>query len=232
MKLSHFYFICIMLLICVFSACSDMNDLHDQYLRQGEFIYTGHVDSAKCFAGNNRILLRYWTSDPKAKKLLVYWSSRSDSLLLDIPEKNIRDSTEVYITNMEEGSYYFELFTFNKELKNRSVAYNIEGNVYGSSYQATLRDRGIKSISYDAATEKLIIYWSGAIQNSVGNEITYRSNTDEIISKWVLPNDKETLLENISNDVNYRTAFLPETNAIDTFYTDWKKVELNFPLKE
>src|SRR5690554_2206975 len=77
------------LAVCIFtvsvlSSCSKMNDLHDEYLKRGEQIYVGQPDSAKIFPGNERALLRYWTSDPKASKLLVYWNARQDSLLLDI----------------------------------------------------------------------------------------------------------------------------------------------------
>ena len=37
------------------AACSDMNDLHDQYLQQGETIYSAKFDSIKIFSGRYRV---------------------------------------------------------------------------------------------------------------------------------------------------------------------------------
>ena len=36
-------------------ACDDMNCLHEEYLKKGEIIYTGVIDSLKTYPGNNRV---------------------------------------------------------------------------------------------------------------------------------------------------------------------------------
>ena len=40
-------------------ACSDMNDLHDKYLEQGETIYLAKFDSVKLYPGRYRARVDY-----------------------------------------------------------------------------------------------------------------------------------------------------------------------------
>lgn len=212
-------------LLCFLMACSNMNDFHDQYLNKGEIIYTGRIDSAKVFPGRNRIMLRYWSSDPKAKKILFYWSFRSDSLLLDIPDKEKKDSVDVIISNLEEGNINLEIFTMNENLNNRSVAYNLTSNVYGDKYSLTLRNRPIRTILSDPVIGT-VFYWSSAVQNSIGNKITYKNNAGKTVSRLVSSNENKTVIDEVMADITYQTAYLPTENAIDTFYSEVKTIDL------
>lgn len=208
-------------------SCTDMNELHDVYLQNGETIYTGRVDSVKVFAGNERVLLRYWISDAKAKNIVVYWLSRTDSVKLGIPDKQVKDSVDVFIDELPEGSLYFEIFTLNKDMKNRSVPFEIGGSVYGSKYQSTLLNRTIKTINKDPATGILTITWVGSIEKSVGCEIEYTGDNGTSFAKRIPPKENPTILQNVAGNLRYRTLFLPEETAIDTFYTDFKSIPLN-----
>jgi hypothetical protein len=229
MKSTYLYHLAYGLILGLFvmSSCFDMNDLHDEYLQRGETIYTGRVDSAKVFAGKNRVLLRYWTSDIKAANLMVYWLSRSDSVLLTIPDKLAETPVDVYISDLPEASLYFELFTLNENLKNRSIVYDIGGNVYGDKYQETLLNRTIKTKVFDALTGQLIITWLGTVENSVGCDVEYTDVNGATITRRVSTAETTTVLEYVAEDLKYRTLFLPEEAAIDTFYTNYKSVSLN-----
>jgi hypothetical protein len=209
------------------NSCSDMNDLHDVYLRNGETIYTGRVDSAKVFAGNNRVLMRYWTSDIKATYLLVYWLSRTDSVMLDIPVKTATMPVDVYISDLPEGNLYFDLFTLNKNMKDRSIVYNLGGNVYGTEYQSSLLDRTIKTKVFNPITGMLTITWLGSVENSVGCEMEYTDLSGAKVTKRVPTIENTTVFSNVSGNLKYRTLFLPEKTAVDTFYTVFKSLTLN-----
>lgn len=213
--------------LMVIASCSKMNDLHDDYFKDGEIIYTGRVDSAQIFAGNKRVLLRYWVSDIKANKLLIYWLSRSDSLIFDIPEKPLNNSVEVFITDLPEGSLYFELITLNRQMANRSVPFNTACNVYGNKYQSSLLNRTINSTSKNTATRDLTITWGGALEKSIGTEIEYLDSFGSVILKRISAIEKYTTLTDVANGLKYRTLYLPEPTAIDTFYTDFSMISLN-----
>lgn len=208
-------------------SCSDMNELHDVYLQKGETIYTGRVDSAKVFAGNERILLRYWISDAKAKNIVVYWLSRTDSVILDIPDKPLKDSVDLLLNRLPEGSLYFEIFTLNKDMRNRSVPFEVGGSVYGGKYQSTLLNRTIKTLKNDTITGTVTITWVGSINKSVGCEMEYTDSLGSTIFLRIPPKENPTLLQNVAGNLRYRTLFLPEETAIDTFYTDFKPIPLN-----
>jgi len=227
MKLKNFFAYNFVAVLFLMSSCGGINELHDAYLQHGETIYTGRVDSAVALAGNKRVLLRYWVSDIKAAKLQVYWLSRTDSVLLDIPVKPESEPVEVYISDLPEGSLYFELFTMNKDLINKSIAYNLGGNVYGDKYQATLLNRTIKTKVFDPLTGKLTINWLGTVEKSVGCDVEYTDINGATVTIRVPITENTTVLTDVAGDVKYRTLFLPEETALDTFYTEFKSVSLN-----
>ena len=48
-------FICV---IIGLNSCENINDVHEEYLKRGEEIYTGVVDSLEAYPGNERIKVR------------------------------------------------------------------------------------------------------------------------------------------------------------------------------
>lgn len=216
------YFFCIIFFAFI-ASCSKMNDLHDVYLRRGETIYVGKPDSVIFFAGKKRVKLRYWESDPKAAKLAVYWLSRTDSIILDIPPHLAKDSVEVIIPNLPEYSYSFELITMNKDYKNRSVPFQSSGNSYGDNFQSNLTNRGIKYTA-NPLLNKLTITWIGAVEKGIGTEVVYVNKDGDSEVKFVPMSEKSTVINDWSREAKYRTLFLPEPSAIDTFYTEFKTI--------
>jgi hypothetical protein len=209
------------------AACSKMNDPHDPYLKRGETIYVGRVDSARVLAGNGRVLLRYWTSDPKAKRMVVYWNSRTDSTVLDIPTKLRSDSVDVIIAELGEFNYLFEMVTMTKELANRSIVFQKGGAAYGGRFQASLTERVIKSKAYVPASGQLTLVWLGAVEKAVACDITYTDKAGATLTKRVPITENNTVIKDVGGNVRYTTLFLPEANAIDTFSTPAKAVPLN-----
>jgi len=206
------------------SGCSKMNDIHNKYYQNGETLYVGKPDSVKVFGGNGRVLVRYWSSDPKAKILGVFWSDYSSSFLMDMPEHSKADSMDVLIDNLPEYNYNFTIHTYNSQQKNRSVALNVPGNVYGNKYLSTLMDRAIRSVVMDEG--RVEIEWFGAVARSIGCMLTYKLPDGTIKKLFVSIADQFTVIQDDVAELSYQTLFLPETYAIDTFYTAPKFVNV------
>lgn len=217
-------------LLCGFAApalfflgsCSKMNDLHDVYLRKGETLYVGKPDSIQVLPGKERVKLLYWVSDPKATKLVVYWLSKTDSIVADVPpHSSVDDTLELIIDGLAENQYSFTLHTMNSDFKNRSVALQTSGMVYGSQFQSSLLNRLIASGTL-SSTNQLEITWLGAVEKGIGSEIRYRGVDGTTQTVYAPMSDEVTSIDGVAGDVAYRTLFLPEPTAIDTFFTDWE----------
>ena len=222
MKIYNWLLCCLPVLMAV-CACDRMNDLHDKYLEKGEIIYTMKVDSAIALAGNGRVLLRYYTTDPKARKLLACWNLGTDSVVFDIPAKNAIDSVDVYVAPLEEGPVYFQLFTMNENMQNKSVPFDVYGNVYGSVFQRSLMNRNC-AVTRNIIEQKVTVTWYSAADRVAGCEIKYKNRLGETVSRTAPVDETVTVIEDMSNEaeyIEYRTAYLPEPDAIDVFYSDY-----------
>ena len=202
-------------------GCSNMNDLHDEYLQRGETIYTGRPDdSIKIFSGKNRVKIIYRNYDPKATKLTVFWDFRQGSAPFNVPTDRLGEDVELIIDDLQEKYYTFELICTNSVGQYPSIPLSISGQAYGALYTATLSDRKINSATIAPwDNNKMNITWAKTVDNMVGVEVKYKNSSD-VETVLRIPNDEMTTsITDAKNDVmEYRTLHLPE-NCIDTFYT-------------
>ena len=224
MKTSYYIFtIFIVCLLSVYS-CSDMNEFHDVYLRNGETLYVGHPDSVKVFPGKGRILLRYWIKDPKASKMKVYWNFRQDSVLFDIPDSQKGSPIDVIINGMEEKQHTLELVTYDSQMQHPSVPLKVQATVYNERFQSSLVGRSVKYTTFNS-TDEIQILWQGQVQNGIGTEVIY-NDANGVENKAFVPiSDQSTTIKNYKDGLRYRTVFLPDSIAIDSFYTDLKVID-------
>ncbi|MCK3683906.1 DUF4998 domain-containing protein [Maribellus sp. YY47] len=213
-------------------SCSDMNDKHDIYMQNGEILYIGRVDSAVVLSGNERFILRYWITDPRAKELKIYWDEKSDSIVVPIPEHLAADSIEVLVGDnslaVPEGAYTFQLVTTDGEGLT-SVDFDMIGNVYGSQFEATLAQRFVKETTFDPDNNQLAITWGDpSSTRDIGVELTYYEGEEKKVIKIYNEDGAQTVLDNYNLDkgASYRTMFLPEETAIDTFFTSSASLEI------
>jgi hypothetical protein len=223
----------VLLFVTMVIGCSKMNDKHDFYLQDGEIIYLGRVDSARILPGENRFLLRYWITDLRATQLKIFWNQMTDSLIVPIPTHQPADSIDVLIgdatSSIPEGNYTFQIVSSDGDGL-ESIIFERLGNVYGENFRMTLVDRFVRNLDYDSDNNEIAINW-GAPSSSreIGVEITYYSEDKENILH--LTSEQlalQTVLENVNVEkgVSYRTMFLPEPTAIDTFYTAPVQLEI------
>lgn len=217
-------FICIVLSGLVAFACSDMNSLHDKYLKEGETIYIGQLDKALLYSGDGRAKLEYWSSDPKARKLKVYWNFRSDSLLLDIPENLGDGSAEVILDNLEEKKHTFEFISMDKDMKYRSIPAEGSVVVYGPKFKSTVMERNIR-YAERLGENSLLISWQGAVENGFDSEVKYVDKDGVTQKLFVEMSDSRTQIDDFGEDLMYRTRILPDTLSIDTLGTEFVKLD-------
>lgn len=223
------YHIAILLVVLATGACRKMDEYKDKYASGGSIIYPGKMDSVKVFSGKNRVLITgLFTSDPKITKYRVFWNSRQDSVEVAVKRTGGVDTAKLFISNLPEGVMSFEIRTYDDQ-GHISVPVNIAGNVYGSLYQSSLTNRGVAKAEIQKDGSALI-NWVDV--NSDAGLVSMRIKYTDIASKQhdtlikSLPTGLSTSLPNFKigsvNLFNYRTAFLPNPTAIDTFYTDFQ----------
>ncbi len=214
-------------------ACSKMDDTYDQFWKDGPKVYPASPDSVKVFPGENRIeLIWLILGDPTVSKAKIYWNNKKDSI--DVPveltEKGI-DTVKVSFTDMSEGSYSFDIYTYDRR-GNQSVPATVVGKVYGESYSSSLLNRLVKSAEFiDGSLE--IVWGNPADNTSIGDELVYTdiSGTDRHV--YVRSDADSTIVDdfdfNAGKTFSYRTMYLPEPTAIDTFYTGYRTIKIKGP---
>ncbi len=236
MRKTYLYIFSIISIVVLFSRCSEMNDIHDMYLEDGERIYIGKVDSLKAYPGNERVKLVFWAADPRAKTVGFYWYPNNDSMFVDIEHTSGLDSFEVFIggtgsdKSIPEGNYTLRAITRDNK-GHFSVPYEKIMSIYGPQYQSSLTNRIIKSLVFEESEGLLSVFFSGPVNdNEIGLGISY-TDKDGIPHNLYIPESSigdQTDITNVdpSKGVKYQTYFLPDPTAIDTFVTELERIEI------
>lgn len=212
----------IILAACSIMACSKMEDTYKDFIKDGEIVYTGRPDSLKVFPGRNRVKLSWLLiSDPKITRCKVFWNDGADVLEVPVQRSAGTDTITVMLSNMPERTYTFEVFTYDND-GHSSIVSDTIGAVYGDVYAGSLFNRPLKTIAFSTDTARL--EWAGASAQSVSVQLNY-TDASNIPRTVVVPRlDSKTNLPKFKkgNSFQYRTLYLPEKNAIDTFFTAYE----------
>jgi len=212
--------------IAVVSSCTKMDDFK-KYTEGGEIIYSGRVDSLKIRSGLNRVLIQgLFISDRKVTLCKIFWNSRQDSLIVPVVRKAAVDTLSKYVTNLVEGTYNFEIVTYDA-IGHPSIPVVRSGvKVYGPNYGAFLINMPIADVSLDNTTANIV--WGGLDKTSgaVYMDILYTNTSGTKVRAKKLVNSSTAQLLNYKyrSTFDYRTVYLPDTAAIDTFYTAYRTV--------
>lgn len=212
-----------------------MTDNYKPYIKNGEKIFTGKVDSLVSFPGSNRLQLRWLlVSDPKITKCKVFWNNGADSLLVPVHKSDTTDTITVNINNLEEGLYTFDVYTYD-DAGHSSVKAEVTGTVYGENYINSISNRALDSAIYYPDTKQVEIKWFGIGQGAVVMDLEYTDSLGNLVKKQITAATSfsgvplgflETDTLHAYQDgttFKYRTGYLPVGNAIDTFYTDYRE---------
>lgn len=215
--------------VWVFSSCEDFMSIHKEYIEGGEIIYAPKPDSINFIAGKGRISFYCRTYNaPNVRSVDVYWNDGLDSLIIPVEMKTGYDSISVILDNMQEKSYTFNVRTTD-HFGHKSLYLTDFGTSYDEVYQSRLSDRRIKAISLSDKGGK--VNWYFAPGSLVRSEIQYTKNDDSQSVVATSSKTDEILLPDIKagSTIKYRSLFIPEAEAIDTFATAWKTYETPFP---
>lgn len=219
MKYFSFY---ISLFCLLFAACESHLDIHKEYHDGVDKVYLQQVDSCVALSGNNRVILKLWYKNiSQFDKSIVYYNNGSDSIVIDLNTKAVKGDSIIKELALNEGNYNLEIVNIN-QFNQRSLPTRLFTSSYGENYQKSLDNRILKNAGYQSfqIVDGFEINFSIKPNNYAFLEIKYDDKTARLY-------DENTI--DISNyrpkgDVfTYRTAFLPEETAIDTFYSEWSR---------
>lgn len=232
MKTNITLYLFVIMAIAIYAiSCKKMDDTHRQFIENEKNVYVAKADSIKAHSGKNRVELTWLLlSDPKVRSYKVYWDNRKDSVEGTVQKTDEIDTVRVMIENLDEGIHYFEVYMFGKDGA-RSIQTTAIGNSYGANYQSLLLPRIIKNAAWGP-------------NNSINIELTHASNDDFRTEIEYTDKDKGTVVKHfISSDIEldtllrvddqegeaiikYRTAFMPDSTSIDTFYSEYSTIKI------
>ena len=99
-------------------SCSDMNELSDKFLKDGEITYAVLPDSVTIGAGKERLQFEIFIQTNRVKTTRIYWNNYTDSVDVEIENKD--GVFYKIIENLPEQSYVFNLVNID-QYGNRSL---------------------------------------------------------------------------------------------------------------
>ncbi|KAA6341905.1 Sialidase [termite gut metagenome] len=212
----------------VLSACEGMMDFHQKHLEGGEIVYLPKPLSVDFLAGKNRVVLRMSLyNSPNVKTVDVYWNNGKDFLSVPLTLSIGLDTVYVPIPELEEKSYTFTVYT-SDAYGNRSLPITGFGTAYGEMFQSSLVNQPIRRA--DLTEEGGLVQWSTTVDHLLLNEVRYLTKTgDSTVVKSVVGINPLLPEVRAGSCFVYRSMFLPEPEAIDTFYVNWTPYDEAFP---
>lgn len=211
----------------IMAACKKMDDYRSKYESDGAINYAGKMDSVRIFSGNYRVQVNgLLTSDPNIVEYRVFTNSRQDSIAQKVKRTAGVDTVKLIIPNLEEGTQSFEIRTYDAD-GNPSVPVFVTANVYGKNYQSSIINRGVVDASLQNDGSALITWADVSSDAGVQNmRITY-TDTAGVAHDTTIKSIASKLTTTlpaikVGSTFSYRTAFLPNPTAIDTFYTAYQ----------
>lgn len=221
-----FFYISLNLII----SCNKMHDFHADYVKDGERIYVIAPDTVYAKAGELRLEVSMLVfNGENISESVVEWEDDHELFFkkFDVSYKKPLDSVSFIIDNLQEKSYILNIFNLD-ESGNRSIKKRVIGTVYGSKYKSTLLNRPITKIEGGGSESTLKITWGPFQEGYLGTEICFINKTGNKECKIIGVKDNFLIIENweVESEINYKSFYIPELNAIDTFCTDVEKVNL------
>lgn len=216
MKNIKYIWVGLVLAIGTVFSCTEMDDNYSEFTKSGEIIYSKKVDSVAVYPGKNRVKMSFVNLGPRVAKVKIFWNLKSQFIEAAVPATN--RNLDVIVPNLIEGTYSFDLITFDAS-GNQSVTTTVIGNVYGDSYANTLRGRTATATNIAKGTAT--VNWSVSPPGAIATEVKYVDNAGAAKVVYAPFNTNTISLAKYKsgNSFTFRTLFLPEPKAIDTFYT-------------
>jgi hypothetical protein len=216
---SYKLFICVIAMISVgvaLGACSSSTDPYQPFVGDENIEYSQKPADVIAQSGKNRVLLKLVRpASPLVKKAGIFWNSGNDSLKVDFPADN--DTLDVSVPGLtREGSYSLDIYTYNGNGENRSVATTINVTVYGDIFANSIVSRELTYLDKDG--DDTFVYWEPNPEGAISTVLKYTNSSGEADSVVVPPESARTQIS-LSADaesVSYYSLYKPGA-SIDTF---------------
>lgn len=151
-------------------------------------------------------------------EVIVYYNDDRDSILFSYNQENDVDTLSHILEGLEEKSYSFNIYTKDDE-GNRSIKVTAYGTAYGDLYETSLLERAYKEVLL--SDTGLVINWLPADELERGSLLIFKNFSGEDILVQVPADKNITILQDYASGFTYKSFFIPEPTAIDTFATKW-----------
>ncbi len=201
-------------------GCSKMDATYKEFLTNSDKLYPGKVDSVQVFTGRERIKFDVLlSSDPKVKKVKVFWDGREQSFETPVNPEEIGRRKEILIPAVEEGDYTFYLITYDRD-DNPSIPVEIFSRVYGDAFESNLINRFMISEN-NFETDSVEIHWAEADLSyaDLRVEINYEDADGSAQVIFVEQDELRTTLRNYKWGLpfSYQTIVQPDSTCMDEF---------------
>ncbi|GHV69384.1 chitobiase [Bacteroidia bacterium] len=232
MKKSYISVLAIGMSLLGFISCDNFMDVHKEYVEDGETIYSPKVDSISFRAGEGRILFQCrLVNSPNVKTVVVYWNGGLNKHPITVPSST-SDTVfvEDFLPDMGEKIYSFDVRTIDA-YGHQSLETTGSGASYGALFRSSLDQRRIdvgRMVEVGTVIE-IRIPWAAAAGNLVRREIRYTAVGSVPTVIKVSPSESLTTITDAADgsSFEYRSLFLPEPTAVDTFSLDWESLTID-----
>jgi len=216
--------VCIFSIICFLGlllSCEKLDTTFKKYVEEKEIVYPGTPGDITAYPGDKRVQFNWNpSSDPSVRKYVVYWNNNGDSTEFVIPEGKRKDFKSVIVENINEGTHFFTIYTYDGQ-NNKSVPTYVSNiRVFGDYYRAGLTNRPLLGTDITEKGE-IIATFGSADDTNVITEIFY-TTTNNVKEVLELDPSKESIIISDWKEgtpVTYKSSYKPALNVIDTFST-------------
>lgn len=206
-----------------FTSCKDQDGIYKEWVIPGGRVYPEKSNGLTGYAGYNRVMLK-WVApkDPSVQKAVISWNSGDQSVEINYADYAGLDTIRVYIPELEERSYTFEIVNYDDK-GNVSMTSEVSKAPYAANWLASCSERSIESAE--------VLDGIGYVQtgfttdNMVYTEYRYVTTEGEtVILDEKQVNDRTVELPDAKpgTRLEYRSYYVP-TEGLDTICNEWRK---------
>lgn len=197
-----------------------MDEYKDEFMKGGEIIYAGALDTVIAQSGYYRINLKMVLGkDQQVVLVKAYWNEGLDSITIPIQRPLSSDTVNLLIPDLSARSYSFSVYTFDQQ-GHSSVVRNASGVSYGDDYLNSLANRTIRTSAANTGVDSMIFRWNEPNNGLVFTELEYTRRDGTVRQFTMLNTDSIMALPDeyaSGTELRYRSAYKPDANAYDTF---------------
>lgn len=212
MKYISLIYICVVSFFVI--GCSPMDDTYKDFDKDGPITYLTKLSSDSVLVDGGWYRLQVSipkVKDNRAEKVFIIWNNGKDSLRTPL---NANGRTNILLENMREGSFILTCRLEDND-GNRSLNTDVQGMVYGDTYQSYLRNRIIASKS-SSEGDLLLKFNNLSDSTAIASVITWQKSSQETTETFYYDETNTIRLEEFGGtSFKMKTLYKPEIRALD-----------------